>query len=98
MRSLDTGLEVSFFHGPGESPDNNGDGNGVTSERAFNMGEDMAELGAEPIDADPTLSASRLTLGVLAIGIAADREGRRFEDTELFRGISLTVGDFVDDV
>lgn len=42
------GLVASIFHGPGESPDMRGDGRGVTSEIAFSIGDERAELGAEP--------------------------------------------------
>lgn len=46
--SIEAGLEVSFLHGPGESPNIRGDGRGVTSEIAFSMGDDTTEFGAEP--------------------------------------------------
>lgn len=48
MISLEAGREPSRFQGPGESPDSRGEGRGVTSAIAFNIGEDRAELGAEP--------------------------------------------------
>lgn len=45
--SMEVGLEASFLHGPGESPDMRGEGRGVTSEMAFSMGEETTEFGAE---------------------------------------------------
>jgi hypothetical protein len=48
IRSCELGRDVSFFQGPGESPVISGEGNGVTSAIAFNIGEDKAEFGAEP--------------------------------------------------
>ncbi len=45
--SRDVGREVSFLHGPGESPDINGEGRGVTSAIALSIGDDMAEFGPE---------------------------------------------------
>lgn len=71
MSSREVGLEVSFLQGPGESPDMRGEGRGVTSAIAFSMGEDNAELGADPIpELLPTLLAKTFfTLGVLASGM-----------------------------
>jgi hypothetical protein len=58
MSSREVGLDVSFFQGPGESPVISGEGSGVTSAMAFNMGEDKAEFGAEPkFELLPTLLA-----------------------------------------
>lgn len=45
--SIGAGLDTSFLHGPGESPDISGDGRGVTSDIAFSMGDDTTEFGAE---------------------------------------------------
>jgi hypothetical protein len=66
MYSLEVGLDVSLFQGPGESPDVSGDGRGVTSAIALSLGEDIAELGAEPrLELEPTLVPRVcLTLGV----------------------------------
>jgi hypothetical protein len=68
MRSREDGRETSFLQGPGESPDISGEGNGVTSAIAFNIGEDKAELGAEPkFELLPTLLANMFfILGVRA--------------------------------
>lgn len=57
---------MSFFHGPGESEDNNGEGRGVTSDNALNMGEETTELVAEP-----KLCGTKvfLLLGVRSIGM-----------------------------
>ena len=59
---------MSFFQGPGESPDKSGEGNGVTSAIALNIGEDKAELGADPkFELLPTLVANTFfMLGVRA--------------------------------
>lgn len=48
MRSRDVGRDPNFFQGPGESPDIRGEGKGVTSAIAFNIGEDIAEPGRDP--------------------------------------------------
>jgi hypothetical protein len=78
MRSREAGRDTSFFHGPGESPDISGEGSGVTSAIAFNIGEDNAELGAEPkFELLPTLLAKMFfMLGVRAkeilVGILDD--------------------------
>lgn len=48
-RSRRVGRDTSFLHGPGESPDMRGDGKGVTSGIALSIGEDKAELVAEPL-------------------------------------------------
>ena len=48
ISSREVGRDASFFQGPGESPVISGEGNGVTSAIAFNMGDDKAEFGAEP--------------------------------------------------
>ena len=71
ITSWDVGLLVNFFHGPGESPDMSGDGSGVTSDRAFSIGEETTELGAEPrFELLPTLLAKMfLILGVRAMPI-----------------------------
>jgi hypothetical protein len=71
ISSREVGLEPSFFQGPGESPDMRGEGRGVTSAIALNIGEDKAELGADPIaELLPTLLAKTFfTLGVLARGM-----------------------------
>lgn len=72
IMSREAGLEfdINFFQGPGESPDNSGDGRGVTSAIAFSMGDERAELGAEPIfELLPMLVARTFfTLGVRDIG------------------------------
>jgi hypothetical protein len=47
--SRDVGRDASLFQGPGESPDISGDGRGVTSAIEFSLGEDIAELCADPI-------------------------------------------------
>lgn len=58
MSSREGGREVSCFQGPGESPVISGEGSGVTSGIAFSIGEDKAELGAEPkFELLPTLVA-----------------------------------------
>lgn len=73
--SIEAGLDVSFLHGPGESPDMRGDGRGVTSEIAFSMGDDTTEFGAEPprfvlLPKLPKLLAKIfLTLGVLGMAM-----------------------------
>jgi hypothetical protein len=78
MRSREVGRDMSFFHGPGESPDISGEGSGVTSAIAFNIGEDKAELGAEPMfELLPTLLARTFfILGVrpkdILVGILVD--------------------------
>lgn len=73
--SLDGGLAPSLLQGPGESPNNNGEGNGVRSPIAAMMGLGTAELQAEPI----LLTNARLTDGVLDTG-------RRLADEDfLFR-------------
>jgi hypothetical protein len=71
MSSREFGREASFFQGPGESPDINGEGRGVTSAIALSIGEDSAELGADPIaEVLPTLLARTfLMLGVLVKGM-----------------------------
>lgn len=50
MSSRDDGLCTNFFQGPGESPVMRGEGSGVTSGMcmAFNIGDESAELGADP--------------------------------------------------
>ena len=88
MRSLEVGRASNFFQGPGESPVKSGEGRGVTSAIAFNMGEDKAELGAEPMfELLPTLPANIfLILGVRAIGfmgILAEFEGFRLNSVDL---------------
>lgn len=68
MCSREVRLEFNRFHGPGESPDMSGEGRGVTSAIAFNIGDEIAEFGAElllPI----LLARTFLTLGVRARGI-----------------------------
>jgi hypothetical protein len=64
--SLEVGRDASLLQGPGESPDVSGDGRGVTSAMALSLGEDIAELGAEPmLEFEPTLVPRVcLTLGV----------------------------------
>jgi hypothetical protein len=68
ISSRELGRDVSFFQGPGESPVISGEGNGVTSAIAFNIGEDKAEFGAEPkFELLPTLLEKMFfTLGVRA--------------------------------
>lgn len=77
MSSREFGREDSFFQGPGESPDIRGEGRGVTSAIALNIGEDNAEFGADPIaEPLPTLLAKTfLMLGVLAKGMFVCFEG-----------------------
>lgn len=73
--SRDVGRETSFFQGPGESPDINGDGKGVTSAIALSIGDDKAEFGADPMfEFDPRLFANTcFMLGALeGIGIVFD--------------------------
>lgn len=81
--SREVGPDVSFLQGPGESPDMRGDGRGVTSAIAFNIGEDTTEFGAEPrLVLLPTLLASTfLILGVRAIPIVV--AGARENSSEL---------------
>lgn len=71
MSSREVGLEASFFQGPGESPDIRGEGKGVTSAKALSIGEDNAELGADPTaELLPALLAKTFfILGVLARGM-----------------------------
>jgi hypothetical protein len=78
MCSREVRLEFSLFQGPGESPDMRGEGRGVTSAIAFNIGEESAEFGAEALL--PTLLASTFfMLGVRArdapVGLEGIREG-----------------------
>ena len=85
MRSREEGRDVSFFQGPGESPVKSGEGSGVTSAIAFNIGEDKAELGAEPkFELLPTLVAKTFfILGVRSKPKDVDFEGIRFSSLEL---------------
>lgn len=48
LYSFDDRFVANFFHGPGESFDISGDGSGVTSVIALNIGLDRAEFGADP--------------------------------------------------
>src|SRR6185437_12810263 len=77
MSSRELGRDANFFQGPGESPDIRGEGRGVTSAIALSIGEESAELGADPIaELLPTLLANTfLTLGVLARGMFECFEG-----------------------
>ena len=72
--SIEAGLDTNFLHGPGESPDMRGDGRGVISEMACNMGDDTTEFGAEArFELLPKLLPKIfLTLGVRGIGIVFD--------------------------
>jgi hypothetical protein len=74
IRSRDCGLEMSFFQGPGESPDMRGEGKGVTSAIALNIGDERAELGADPrLELLPKLPAKTFfILGVRANGTLID--------------------------
>jgi hypothetical protein len=74
MSSCEVGREPSFLHGPGESPNMRGEGRGVTSAIAFNIGDDKAEFGAdERLELLPTLLARTFfILGVRAKGILDD--------------------------
>jgi hypothetical protein len=85
MSSREVGREVSLFQGPGESPDISGEGSGVTSAIAFNIGEDRAELGAEPkFELLPTLVAKTFfILGVRANEIFDDLVGSLVDSLEL---------------
>lgn len=85
MRSRDCGRAMSFFQGPGESPVMRGDGRGVTSAIAFNMGEDKAEFGAEPkFELLPILLAKTFfTLGVLPNAVLDDLVGILVDSLEL---------------
>lgn len=76
---------MSFFQGPGESPVISGEGRGVTSAIALNMGEDKAEFGAElKFELLPILLAKTfLTLGVLANVVLDGLEGILVESLEL---------------
>jgi hypothetical protein len=99
IRSRDAGRASSFFQGPGESPDISGEGSGVTSAIAFNIGEDNAEFGAEP--RLPTLLPNMcLILGVRVIGFIGmladfDFDGVRLNSLEpcavLFALAAVTV-------
>ena len=62
-----------------------GDGRGVTSAMAFNIGDDKAEFGAEPkLELLPTLLAKMfLTLGVLANVVVDDLDGILVDSFEL---------------
>jgi hypothetical protein len=75
--SLEGGL-ASLLHGPGESPNNNGEGKGVRSPIAAMTGLGTAELQADPI----LLWKARLTDGVLDTRRLADEDlcARRFDD------------------
>lgn len=66
MSSRDVGRDMNFLHGPGESDDNNGEGKGVTSDIALNMGDEITELAAEL-----TLLGTKvfLVLGMHALGM-----------------------------
>jgi hypothetical protein len=89
INSRDVGREASFLQGPGESPVINGDGRGVTSAIALNIGDESAEFGADPpiFDADPRLLASAcLILGVLLgifVGICNAFEGGFWSSPDL---------------
>lgn len=85
MTSREVGRDVSFFHGPGESPDISGEGNGVTSAIAFNIGEDKAELGADPrLELLPTLlTKTFLILGVRPNEMSDDFVGNLADSLEL---------------
>ena len=73
-RSRRVGLETSFLHGPGESPDIRGDGKGVTSGIALSIGEDIAELVVETL-LPMLLDKMFLMLGVRVIAaLGAIRE------------------------
>jgi len=84
---------MSFFHGPGESLDRRGDGNGVTSGIALNIGDDKAELGVEDrLELLLILLAKMfLILGVRASGILIDCDfcGSLIESGELRAGLLL---------
>jgi hypothetical protein len=73
LSSLELGREVSRFQGPGESPDMRGEGRGVTSAIALNIGDESAEFGADPrLELLPKLVAKTFfILGALA-GMADD--------------------------
>lgn len=63
MPSREVGRLINFFHGPGESFDIKGDGSGDISAIALSMGDDRAELGAEPtIEVEPILFARALLM------------------------------------
>lgn len=85
MSSREVGRDVSFFQGPGESPVISGEGSGVTSAIAFNIGEDKAEFGAEPkFELLPTLLAKTFfILDVRAKEKFDDFDGILFDSLEL---------------
>ncbi len=88
ITSREVGLETNFFHGPGESPDKRGEGRGVTSAIAFSIGEDKAELGADPkFELLPMLPAKTFfILGVLpmpGIGMLDEFSGSLVDSVEL---------------
>jgi len=71
--SRDPGRTISFFHGPGESPDIMGDGRGVTSTSALSIGDDKVEFGVEDMLEVPSIAAmARLKLGVRCMGSSGD--------------------------
>jgi hypothetical protein len=87
--SRDVGREINFLQGPGESPDINGEGSGVTSAIALSMGDDKAEFGADPICEPAALLSAFFMLGVLgggAIGFCG-----RFSDSTCFRVEELSL-------
>ena len=68
ISSREAGRDVSLFHGPGESPVMRGEGSGVTSAIAFNIGEERAELGADP---KPELLPKLLAKTFFILGVRA---------------------------
>ena len=83
ISSLEVGRDASLFHGPGESPVMRGEGSGVMSAIAFNIGEEKAELGADP---NPELLPKLLAKMFFILGVRARGampEGALAESTEL---------------
>jgi len=94
VRSREVGLLSNFFQGPGESPDINGDGSGVTSAIALSMGEDKAELGAD-VMLPALLAKTFLMLGVRAIPIcfgAASEKSLEFRAVFALAAVTVQPG------
>lgn len=80
---------MSFFHGPGESEDNSGEGKGVTSDMALSIGEDTTELAAEPA----LLAMALFTLDERAIGMLLVFDNRRGDSSGLLCEADVVVAD-----
>jgi hypothetical protein len=87
--SRELGRAVSFFHGPGESDDNSGEGKGVTSAIALSIGDDKAELGAEP---NPELLPMLLAKWLFMLGVRPTPGIGMFDDFVDNFGCSLKLG------